>query len=97
MERRIIAGRPLASTKSNCSRASFGCESEPMELRKALIVIGAMLIGAGVFWPWLRRLGLGQLPGDVNFERPGARIYIPLATCLVISALLSLLFWILKK
>jgi hypothetical protein len=68
-----------------------------MDLRRTLIVAGAVLVAAGVFWPWLSRLGLGRLPGDINIERPGTHIYIPIATCLVISVLLSLFFWILRK
>jgi hypothetical protein len=68
-----------------------------MDPRKTLIVIGAALVAAGVFWPWLSRLGLGRLPGDINLDRPGMHLTIPLATCLVISFLLSLLFWIFRK
>jgi hypothetical protein len=68
-----------------------------MELRRALIVIGAVLVAAGALWPWLGHLGLGRLPGDIVIERPGVRIYIPIVTCLFISVVLSLLFWLFRK
>jgi membrane protein implicated in regulation of membrane protease activity len=65
--------------------------------RKLLIVVGALLLAAGIFWPWLSRLGLGRLPGDIVIDRPGFHIYIPVATCLLISVVLTLLFWVFRK
>lgn len=66
-----------------------------MDPRRTLIVIGAVLVAAGVLW--LGHPGLGRLPGDIAIERPGVHIYIPIVTCLVISAVLTLLFWVLRK
>jgi hypothetical protein len=68
-----------------------------MDVRKALIFAGAALIVAGIAWPWLNRLNLGRLPGDIFIDRPGMHIYIPVVTCLVISLVLTLLFWIFRK
>jgi Protein of unknown function (DUF2905) len=68
-----------------------------MDVRRILIVTGAALIAAGIAWPWLRRLGLGRLPGDMAIDRPGVHIYFPIVTCIVISVVLTLLFWILRK
>jgi hypothetical protein len=68
-----------------------------MDPRRTLIVIGAVLVAAGVLWPWLGHLGLGRLPGDIVIERPGVHLYIPLVTCVVISVVLTLLFWVLRK
>ena len=68
-----------------------------MDIRRALIVVGAALIAVGVFWPWLRQLGLGRLPGDIAISRPGLQIYFPIVTCLVISVVLTLLFWLFRK
>jgi hypothetical protein len=68
-----------------------------MDVRKALILAGAALLAAGVAWPWLNRLNLGRLPGDIVINRPGMHIYFPVVTCLVISLVLTLLFWIFRK
>jgi hypothetical protein len=62
-----------------------------------LIGIGIALVLAGLLWPLLSRLGFGRLPGDIAIERDGFRLYFPLVTCIVISALLSLIFWLLRR
>jgi hypothetical protein len=62
-----------------------------------LIILGVVLIVAGVLWPWLTRLGLGRLPGDIVIERDNLRVYIPITTSLVISVVLSLLLWLLNR
>ncbi len=61
---------------------------------KALIIIGIILIAVGLAWLAGERLGLGRLPGDFVFERGNVRIYIPVMTSLIISIVLSLLFWL---
>lgn len=61
-------------------------------MQKALVIIGIVLVVAGLLWPWLSQLPLGRLPGDIAIERGNTRIYLPIMTCLVVSVLLSLLF-----
>lgn len=57
-----------------------------------LAAVGALLWVAGHFhWP------LGRLPGDIRVERPGFRFYFPLTTCLLLSALLTLILWWLRR
>jgi hypothetical protein len=68
-----------------------------MDLRRLLIVGGLVLVGAGVLWPWLARLGLGRLPGDIAIQRQNFSFYFPVVTCPVISVALTLLFWLLRK
>jgi hypothetical protein len=68
-----------------------------MDIRKFLIVAGTLLLLVGLVWPWLSQLGLGRLPGDIVIERQNTHIYFPIATCLVVSVLLTLLFWLLRK
>ncbi|HSM95479.1 MAG TPA: DUF2905 domain-containing protein [Rhizomicrobium sp.] len=68
-----------------------------MEFRRLLIVLGIALVAAGLAWPWLARLGLGRLPGDIAIERPNFSFYFPVVTCLVISVVLTLLFWLFRK
>lgn len=62
-----------------------------------LITLGVLLILLGLIWPWLARMGVGHLPGDIYFERKGFSFYFPLVTSIVISLLLSLLFWLFRK
>ncbi|RMD63379.1 MAG: DUF2905 domain-containing protein [Alphaproteobacteria bacterium] len=66
-------------------------------MSKFLITLGLILIALGLLWPLAHKLGLGRLPGDLMFERDGVRIYVPLATSLVISVVLSLLFWLINR
>jgi len=68
-----------------------------MDVRRILIVAGIVLLAAGLLWPVITRLGLGRLPGDLVVERPNFRFYFPLATSLVISAVLTLLFWLFRR
>ena len=62
-----------------------------------LIILGVVLIVAGLLWPWLTRLGLGRLPGDIAIERENFRLYIPITTSLLISLVLSLILWLLNR
>ena len=64
---------------------------------RLLITLGVILIVAGVAWPWLSKMGLGRLPGDIHIDREGFTFFFPLTTGLVISALVSLILWLLRK
>lgn len=66
-------------------------------MSRALIVLGLLLVVLGLTWRWLSVLQLGRLPGDIIIERPGFTFYIPITTCILISAVASLLFWLLKR
>ena len=68
-----------------------------MEIGKTLIVLGAVLISAGLLWQAGSRLGLGHLPGDIVIERENFRLYLPLGTCLLISVVLSAAFWVIGR
>lgn len=59
-------------------------------MRAFLITAGIILVGLGLAWPWLIRIGLGHLPGDISVQRPGFRFYAPLGSSLLISIVLSL-------
>jgi hypothetical protein len=56
-----------------------------------------VLVAIGLAWPWLVKLGLGSLPGDLHIERKGFSFYFPLTTGLVISLVVSLLVWFLRR
>jgi hypothetical protein len=62
-----------------------------------LILFGILLVVLGIAWPWISKLGLGRLPGDVHIEREGFSFYFPITTSLIISILLSLLLWLFRR
>jgi len=62
-----------------------------------LIIFGVLCIVLGLAWPWIEKLGLGRLPGDVHIERDGFHFYFPIVTCLIVSAVVSLLLWLLRR
>lgn len=66
-------------------------------MARTFIVLGVVFILLGLAWPWLARLGLGRLPGDMVIVRPGYRFYFPLTTSVIVSVVLTLLFWLFKK
>ncbi len=66
-------------------------------MAKWLIIIGIIFILVGVAWPWLSKLGIGHLPGDIYIEHKGFSFYFPITTGIIISLALSFLFWIFRK
>ena len=69
-----------------------------METGRALVIAGILLVvvglalGFGPPQPWL-----GRLPGDIRIERPGLRLYVPITTCLLLSAIVTGVLWILSR
>ena len=63
-------------------------------MRQWLIAIGIVLVAVGQLWPWLSRLGLGRLPGDLVVQRGGFSFYFPIVTCLIVSVVLSFILWL---
>jgi hypothetical protein len=67
-------------------------------LGRGLILLGILLICVGLLLyaspslPWI-----GRLPGDIRIERPGFRFYFPLTTCLIASAVLSVLLYLVSR
>ena len=66
-------------------------------MQRALIVIGLAVVAVGVLWPWIARLPIGRLPGDIRIETGSGGFFFPIVTCLVISVVLSLLLWFFRK
>jgi hypothetical protein len=68
------------------------------DLSRFLIIVGLLLVGAGVgLWlvgkvPWL-----GKLPGDITYQRGHFKFYFPLATCILISLILTLILYLFRK
>lgn len=66
-------------------------------MSRTLIIIGIVLVILGLLWPWLQKSGLGRLPGDIVLERDNFRFYFPLATSIIVSIIITLLFWLFRK
>jgi hypothetical protein len=67
-------------------------------LGRSLVILGAVFAAVGLsLWLAPQIPYLGRLPGDIRIERPGFRLYLPITTCLLISAVLSLLAHLLSR
>ena len=66
-------------------------------MARFLIMLGLVLLVAGLLWPLLSRDGLGRLPGDIVIERENVTFYFPLMTCLLLSVVFSLVFWAVNR
>ena len=66
-------------------------------MARFLIVLGLAILLVGLLWPYLSKLGLGRLTGDIVIERENVTLYIPLATCLLLSLVLSLIVWVANR
>jgi Protein of unknown function (DUF2905) len=66
-------------------------------MQRVLIVLGLLIALAGLLWPWLAKLPLGRLPGDVVVDRPGFKVFAPFTTMLVLSLVISLLVWLFRR
>lgn len=66
-------------------------------MQRLLIIIGFAFLVAGLLWPWLTRLGLGRLPGDIVIERGTTSFYFPIVTCIIASVVLSLILWLINR
>ena len=66
-------------------------------MSRLLIALGGILAAAGLAWPMLARLGFGRLTGDFRIEREGFTFYFPLTSGLIVSLIVSLILWLLRK
>jgi len=66
-------------------------------MNRTLIVLGVVLTIAGLSWPAVRRLPLFRLPGDIVISRPGFTFFFPLTTMLLVSVVVSVIAWLLRR
>ena len=66
-------------------------------MARFLVVLGLVLLVAGLLWPYLSQIGLGRLLGDIVIQRENVTFYFPLMTCLLLSVLFSLVFWVVNR
>ncbi len=66
-------------------------------MQKVLIIIGIAILAIGLLWPWLGKLPLGRLPGDIVVDRPGLKVFFPITTMILLSLVLSAAVWLFSK
>jgi Protein of unknown function (DUF2905) len=66
-------------------------------MSRALIVIGLAIAVIGLLWPWIAKSGLGRLPGDIFIHRGNFTFYAPITTCILVSLVMSLVFWLISR
>ena len=66
-------------------------------MQRALIVIGLAILLVGLSWPWLSQLPIGRLPGDIIVDKPGFKLYVPITTMLLVSAVITILLWLFRQ
>lgn len=66
-------------------------------MNKNIILLGVIIIVVGIFWPLLQKIPLGRLPGDIFIKRDGFTFFLPITTCLLVSGIVSLIFWLFRK
>jgi Protein of unknown function (DUF2905) len=66
-------------------------------MNRLLVTLGALLVIAGLLWPWLRKVNLFHLPGDIAVDRPEFKFLFPITTMLILSAVLSIVVWLMRR
>jgi membrane protein implicated in regulation of membrane protease activity len=68
------------------------------DIGKILFVVGLVIAGVGLLlWSGIGRGWLGRLPGDIHYSKGNFSFYFPIVTCLIISAILTLLMWVFRR
>ncbi len=66
-------------------------------MQKILLLLGISIVLLGLFWPWLSKLPFGRLPGDILINKAGFKVFFPMTSMLLVSGLISLILWLLRK
>lgn len=66
-------------------------------MNRTLILIGLIVVAVGLLWPWLSRLPLGQLPGDIVIRRENFSFYFPITTMILASLAVSGVLWLFNR
>ena len=65
-------------------------------MQKLLIILGIVILVIGLLYPYIKKLGLGQLPGDIMFKSGNSTFFFPIVTCIIISVVLTVIFNLFK-
>ena len=61
-----------------------------------LIILGIIILAIGMLYPYIKKIGLGRLPGDLVFKSENSTLFFPIVSCIVISVVLTILFNLFK-
>jgi hypothetical protein len=67
------------------------------DIGKILIAVGAMIVLVGLVMVFAGRLGVGRLPGDFVVRRGNFTFYLPLATSIILSIVISFILWLMRR
>ena len=65
-------------------------------MQKILLLLGAIIIIVGIFWPYVSRLPLGKLPLDISIKLGNTQVYLPIGSCILLSVVLTILLRFLR-
>ncbi|BDQ03873.1 MAG: hypothetical protein KatS3mg036_1173 [Ignavibacterium sp.] len=65
--------------------------------QKIIILFGALIILIGLLWPYISKIPLFRLPGDIVVDKPNFKLFIPITSMILLSVILTLLFWLIRK
>lgn len=70
-------------------------------MQRTLIIVGLVIFLVGVFWPWIetgsQKISLFHLPGDVVIEKENFRFYFPIVSTLLISIIITIIIWLIRR
>ena len=66
-------------------------------MQRSLIILGLLIALIGVAWPWISKLPIGRLPGDLMLDRPGFKLFFPITTMIIVSIVISLILMFFRK
>ena len=68
-----------------------------MTMQKIVIILGVLFIIIGILFPYISKIGLFKLPGDIYFGTKNLKFFFPITTSILLSFLVSIIIWIWKK
>lgn len=102
--RHLAGDDDFASTMPLSTSIAFGASTgglyfarQEAVMSRTLIIVGLIMVAVGLLWPWLSRIGLGRLPGDIVIERENFTFYAPISTGILISVVLSIILWLVNR
>jgi hypothetical protein len=65
-------------------------------MQKILIILGIIILAVGILYPYIKKISLGQLPGDLVFKSENSTLFFPIVSCIIVSVVLTILFNLFK-
>jgi hypothetical protein len=66
-------------------------------MQRLLVIVGIAIALIGLAWPWVSKLPLGRLPGDIVIDKPGFKFFFPITTMIIVSVVLSAILWLFRR